>query len=60
LFSWEGKTMNSTVRRFLKDEDGPTAVEYALMLALIVLLAVGAIAALGGSMNGVFQGIGDI
>ena len=60
MFSWEGKTMNSTVRRFLKDEDGPTAVEYALMLALIVLLAVGAIAALGGSMNGVFQGIGDI
>lgn len=51
--------MNSTVRRFLKDEDGPTAVEYAIMLALIVLGAVVAISSVGESMSGVFQSIGD-
>jgi len=58
LFSWEGKTMNA-VRRFLKEEDGPTAVEYAIMLALIVLGAVVAISSVGESMSGVFQSIGD-
>lgn len=45
-------------RRFLK-EDGPTAVEYALMLAVIVIAAVGAISALGTSVSDVFRGIGE-
>jgi len=33
--------------RFIKDDDGPTAVEYAVMLALIVVACVGAIQTLG-------------
>lgn len=45
--------------RFLKEEDGPTAVEYAFMLALIVLAAVAAISALGTSISGVFESIAE-
>ena len=39
--------VRSMIRRFLKCEDGPTAVEYAVMLALIVGLCFAAIDALG-------------
>lgn len=35
--------------RFLRDDDGPTAVEYAVMLALIVLTAMSAIASVGNA-----------
>jgi pilus assembly protein Flp/PilA len=40
---------------FLKNEDGPTAVEYAVMLALIVVVCIGAIATLGKNANVVFS-----
>ena len=36
----------TAIRRFLRSEDGPTAVEYAVMLALIVVTCLGAIDAL--------------
>ena len=35
------------VQRFLVSEDGPTAVEYAVMLALIVIVCLTAITSLG-------------
>ncbi len=35
------------LRRFLEDESGPTAVEYAVMLALIIIVCIGAIASVG-------------
>jgi len=35
------------VLRFLASEDGPTAVEYAVMLAMIIMVCVGAVQALG-------------
>ncbi len=35
------------IKRFLRDESGPTAVEYAVMLALIVIACVGAIRSMG-------------
>ena len=38
---------------FLKAEDGPTAVEYAVMLALILLVCFAAITTLGSSTNSV-------
>jgi pilus assembly protein Flp/PilA len=41
--------------RFLTFEDGPTVVEYALMLALIVIVCVAAIATFGSSTNSLFQ-----
>jgi pilus assembly protein Flp/PilA len=40
---------------FLKDEEGPTAVEYAVMLALIIVVCVTAIATLGSNANGTFD-----
>ncbi|MCU0704297.1 MAG: Flp family type IVb pilin [Fimbriiglobus sp.] len=40
---------------FLKREDGPTAVEYAVMLALIVVVCVAAIATIGSNTNAVYQ-----
>jgi pilus assembly protein Flp/PilA len=42
---------------FLKREDGPTAVEYAVMLALIVVVCITAITTLGGNANQVFSNV---
>ncbi len=42
--------MNS-LRKFLVSEDGPTAVEYAVMLALIIVVCLTAITNLGQSAN---------
>jgi len=39
--------MLNNVKRFLKSEDGPTAVEYAVMLALIVVVCLAAVRAIG-------------
>jgi pilus assembly protein Flp/PilA len=44
---------------FLKQEDGPTAVEYAVMLALIVVVCIAAITTLGSNANSTFSLIGD-
>jgi pilus assembly protein Flp/PilA len=40
---------------FLKKEDGPTAVEYAVMLALIIVVCLTAIAAIGTGANSTFS-----
>ena len=34
-------------KKFLREEDGPTAVEYAVMLAMILLACLGAVATVG-------------
>jgi pilus assembly protein Flp/PilA len=47
--------MLEQVLRFLKDEDGPTAVEYAVMLALIIVVCIAAISTLGSNANGTFN-----
>ena len=43
---------------FLKDESGPTAVEYAVMLALIIVVCIAAITALGSNANNTFSYVG--
>jgi len=40
---------------FLKNEDGPTAVEYAVMLALIIVVCIAAITALGTNAQNTFS-----
>jgi pilus assembly protein Flp/PilA len=45
---------------FLKREDGPTAVEYAVMLALIIAVCIAAITALGKNTNKTFTSVGDV
>jgi len=49
--------MLKTLVNFLKREDGPTAVEYAVMLALIIVVCIGAITTLGTRANQTFQTI---
>jgi len=44
---------------FLKREDGPTAVEYAVMLALIIVVCITAITTLGSNANGTFTSVGS-
>ena len=44
---------------FLKAEDGPTAVEYAVMLALIVVVCIAAITTLGSNSNSTFSYVGS-
>ncbi|MCH7839476.1 MAG: Flp family type IVb pilin [Planctomycetes bacterium] len=40
--------------RFLRSEDGPTATEYAVMLALIIMVCLGAITGIGNTVSGIF------
>jgi pilus assembly protein Flp/PilA len=51
------KSLAVKVQRFLKSEDGPTAVEYAVMLSLIVIVCLTAITSIGTSANSAFQKI---
>jgi pilus assembly protein Flp/PilA len=44
---------------FLQAEEGPTAVEYAVMLALIIVVCLVAITALGTSANSTFGNVGN-
>lgn len=43
--------------QFLKKEDGPTAVEYAVMLALIIVVCIAAITTLGTNANNTFANV---
>ncbi len=43
---------------FVKREDGPTAVEYAVMLALIIVVCLAAVAIVGGNANSIFGVVG--
>src|SRR3954471_23043353 len=42
---------------FMKQEDGPTAVEYAVMLALIIVVCIAAITTLGSNANNTFSSV---
>ena len=42
---------------FVKKEDGPTAVEYAVMLALIIVVCIAAITTLGSNANNTFSNV---
>jgi pilus assembly protein Flp/PilA len=49
------KKLALAVRRFLRREDGPTAVEYAVMLALIVIVCLASIRTIGTNANTTFN-----
>jgi pilus assembly protein Flp/PilA len=44
---------------FLKTEEGPTAVEYAVMLSLIIVVCIAAITTLGKNVNQAFSFVGS-
>ena len=45
---------------FLQGEEGPTAVEYAVMLALIIVVCITAIATIGSNANGTFTYVSTV
>ena len=50
--------LGKSVVDFLRNEDGPTAVEYAVMLALIIVVCITAITTLGTNANATFTAVG--
>jgi pilus assembly protein Flp/PilA len=53
------KSFALQVRRFLVSEDGPTAVEYAVMLALIVIVCLAAIGSIGTNAKTTFTNVAN-
>ena len=53
------RKFSQAVVSFLKNEDGPTAVEYAVMLALIIVVCITAITTLGKNANNTFLTFGN-
>ena len=53
------KKLALKVQRFLVSEDGPTAVEYAVMLALIIVVCIGAVTTLGTKASATFSSVGN-
>ena len=48
--------LKQNITRFMQDESGPTAVEYAVMLALIIGVCIGSITLFGESTAGLWSG----
>lgn len=53
------KSLAKKMQHFLVSEDGPTAVEYAVMLALIIVVCLTAINTIGTKANTAFQNVGN-
>jgi pilus assembly protein Flp/PilA len=51
------KNIAASIKRFLASEDGPTAVEYAVMLALIIVVCLTAVKAVGTNANNKFTAV---
>jgi pilus assembly protein Flp/PilA len=51
--------LGQRVVKFMRNEDGPTAVEYAVMLALIIVVCIAAITTLGSNANFTFTSVGN-
>jgi pilus assembly protein Flp/PilA len=53
------RKVTKSLVEFLKREDGPTAVEYAVMLALIIVVCIAAVTTLGSNANSTFSYVGS-
>lgn len=49
------KSFIASLKRFLRSDEGPTSVEYAIMLALIFLACIAAVQGIGTNANAKFQ-----
>ena len=58
-FIWkEGMQMlMNKVKQFIRETDGPTATEYAVMLALIIVVCLVAISTLGTKVSSIFSAV---
>jgi pilus assembly protein Flp/PilA len=52
------KNIKESIVNFIKEEDGPTAVEYAVMLALIAVACLTAVGGVGTAAKGKFESVG--
>ena len=53
------RKLSQAVMSFVNDESGPTAVEYAVMLALIIVVCITAVTTLGTNANNTFSYVGS-
>ncbi len=53
------KSFMKKVQRFLASEDGPTAVEYAVMLALIIIVCLSTVGQIGTNAQVTFQSVAE-
>ena len=53
------KKFANSIKKFLASEDGPTAVEYAVMLALIIVVCLASISTIGTAANSKFTEVGN-
>jgi pilus assembly protein Flp/PilA len=53
------KKFLSVTRRFLRDEEGVTAIEYGLIAALIAIVIITAVTLVGTNLTAVFQAVAD-
>ena len=53
------KNFADSVKKFLVSEDGPTAVEYAVMMALIIVVCIGTVTTIGYNANTKFGKVKD-
>jgi pilus assembly protein Flp/PilA len=51
------QTILTQAKRFLRDEDGVTAIEYGLIAALIAIVIIGSVKTLGTNLNSVFSDV---
>jgi Flp pilus assembly pilin Flp len=54
-----GKNMTHSLRRLLSQDDGQDVAEYSVMLAVVLVIALGTIRMIGSSANAVFSSIGS-
>jgi pilus assembly protein Flp/PilA len=61
LYRFKEKSMQVVqyFKDFLQEEDGVTAIEYGLIAALIAVVIIAALQAVGGNLTAVFQFIAD-
>jgi pilus assembly protein Flp/PilA len=51
--------MYRTLKQFLSDESGATAIEYGLIAALVSVAAIGALSTMGDSLDTMFTSVSD-
>ncbi|QQX85074.1 Flp family type IVb pilin [Cupriavidus necator] len=52
------QTLTQTLKQFVRDEDGVTAIEYGLIAALIAVVIIGTVKTVGTNLSSVFGFIG--
>ena len=57
--SSKGAKMTEAIKRFWSDDSGQDVAEYAVMLAVILVIVVGTVRLIGGHANNVFSAVGS-